>query len=35
MRQPFAIVTDLVGLLIELVGNILFEWIIRRKRERK
>jgi hypothetical protein len=35
MRQPVVIVTDLVGLLIELVGNILFEWIIRRKRERK
>jgi hypothetical protein len=35
MRQPVVIVTDLVGLLIELVGDILFEWIIRRKRERK
>jgi hypothetical protein len=35
MSQPFVIVTDLVGLFIELVGNILFEWILRRKRERK
>ena len=35
MRQPVVIVTDLVGLLIELVGDILFEWIIGRKRERK
>ena len=35
MPQPFAIVADLVGLFIELVGNILFEWITRRKGERK
>jgi hypothetical protein len=35
MRQPFAIVTDLVGFLIELVGDLLFDWILRRKRERK
>jgi hypothetical protein len=35
MRQPFAIVVDFIQLLIGLVGDILFEWIIGRKRERK
>lgn len=35
MPQPIAIVVDFVQLLIELMGNILFDWITRRKRERK
>ena len=35
MCQPFAIVTDLMGSLIELVGGLLFDWILRPKRERK
>jgi len=35
MRQPFAIVTDPMGFLIELVGDLLFDRILRRKRERK
>ena len=35
MCQPFAIVVDFIQLLIELVSDILVEWICRRKRERK
>lgn len=37
MRRPFAIVEDLIAFLIELVVDILVEWMswIFRKRERK
>jgi hypothetical protein len=35
MRQPFATVPELMGFLIELVGELLLDWILRRKRERK
>jgi hypothetical protein len=35
MRQPLAIVIDLIQLLIGLADDILSEWIIGRKRERK
>jgi hypothetical protein len=31
MGQPSAIVTDLIGLLIELIGSLLFDWILHRK----
>jgi hypothetical protein len=31
MGQPSAIVTDLIGVLIELIGSLLFDWILRRK----
>ena len=35
MRQPIAVVVDFVQFLIGLAGDILVEWILRRKRERK
>jgi hypothetical protein len=35
MRQPFAIVVDLMEFFIELAGDLLFDRILRRKRERK
>jgi hypothetical protein len=35
MRQPSAIVIDLIGVLIELAGYLLFDWILHRKSERK
>jgi hypothetical protein len=35
MRQPTAIVVDFIQFVIGLVGDILFDWILRRKRDQE